>query len=82
MLSYLRHSRFRRWKRLTCTFVGLTLNWFVVKYSDSPSRAEVSVSSLSVKPMLCVVTARASVNGMMMDNMREALMGRLVKSQM
>ena len=30
MLSCLPHSRFRRWKRLTCVFVGFARSWFVV----------------------------------------------------
>ena len=61
MLSCLPHSRFRRWKRLTCVFVGFARSWFVVQYSDRPSRAEVSVSSIGAKSMLGVVTARSSV---------------------
>ena len=32
----------------------------MVKYSDRPSRAEVSVSSIGAKSVLCVVTARSS----------------------
>ena len=30
MLSCLPHSRFRRWKRLTCVFVRFARSWFVV----------------------------------------------------
>ena len=30
MLSCLPHSRFRRWKRLTCAFIGFSRSWFVV----------------------------------------------------
>ena len=54
MLSCLPHSRFRRWNRLTCVFVGFPRSWFVVEYSDRPRRAEVSVSSIGAKSVLCV----------------------------
>ena len=30
VLSCLPHSRFRRWKRLTCVFIGFARSWFVV----------------------------------------------------
>ena len=33
----------------------------MVEYSDRPSRAEVSVSSIGTKSVLCVMTARSSV---------------------